>query len=266
MIPHRWSQGQQPRGSTTERQSARQPARVIGATLFVAGVALLVLAAYTLVESRSNPVRAGSWETPLPNMTATESAAVSRPGGATAEAGMRPIGVDASASVGFRAAPSDPRPPVRLEIPTVGIDTPVVEVASQIVVIGSRQVLRWDVADYAAGHHAGSANPGAGGNVVLAGHSDWRGAVFGNLATAAVGDSVVITSADQRIHRYVVTEIHFRKEAGMPLDERLATGQFIEPTEDERVTLVSCWPPLVDDHRLIVVAKPDPAPRGPSRT
>ena len=44
-----------------------------------------------------------------------------------------------------------------------------------------------------------------------------------------------------------------------PLEERLATGQFMAPMGEERVTLVTCWPYGVDDHRLIVVAKPVPS-------
>jgi sortase A len=44
----------------------------------------------------------------------------------------------------------------------------------------------------------------------------------------------------------------------VPLSERLKTGELIGPTNDEQLTLVTCWPYGVDDHRLIVIARPAP--------
>jgi sortase A len=55
-----------------------------------------------------------------------------------------------------------------------------------------------------------------------------------------------------------VGQILYRQEVGVPLSERLKTGELIGPTEDERLTLVTCWPYGVDDHRLIVIARPAP--------
>lgn len=146
----------------------------------------------------------------------------------------------------------------RIRLPRAGIDTAVVEVGSEVMTISGRQVLQWQVADYAAGHHDTSAQPGQGGNIVIAGHSDWRGEVFRNLEHAEIGDTVILTTEDQRDISYVVTEMHYRKELGAPIEERLATGTFIAPMDEERVTLVTCWPYGIDDHRLIVIAKPLP--------
>ena len=114
---------------------------------------------------------------------------------------------------------------------------------------------QWQVADYAAGHAALSANPGEGGNIVIAGHDDWKGQVFKNLYQARLGDQVILATPTKTYH-YTITEIHYRKEAGAPLTERLAAGQFLAPMPEERVTLVTCWPYGVDNYRLIVVAKP----------
>ncbi|WP_287426662.1 sortase [Thermomicrobium sp.] len=146
-------------------------------------------------------------------------------------------------------------PPTRIQIPSVGIDAPVVEVGYKIVEIQGIKVIEWEVAEYAAGHHNTSANPGEGGNIVITGHSDWKGEVFRTLEHVKLGDEVILTS-DAGVFRYRVTEIHYRKEVGVPLEERIATGRFLDPMPEERVTLVTCWPYGIDDHRIIVVAKP----------
>jgi sortase A len=146
-------------------------------------------------------------------------------------------------------------PPTRIQIPSVGIDAPVVEVGYKIVQIQGIKVIEWEVAEYAAGHHNTSANPGEGGNIVITGHNDWKGEVFRTLERVKLGDEVILTS-DAGVFRYRVTEIHYRKEVGVPLEERIATGRFLDPMPEERVTLVTCWPYGIDDHRIIVVAKP----------
>ena len=152
--------------------------------------------------------------------------------------------------------PKPPLPPANhISIPAVGIDTKVVEVGYDVVTIDGQQVLQSQVADYAAGHDSSSANPGQGGNIVISGHDDWRGEVFRTLEKVKVGDDVVLTTP-QRAYHYTITEIEYRKEIGVPLSERLATGQFLAPMPEERVTLVTCWPYGVDDHRIIVIAKP----------
>lgn len=146
-------------------------------------------------------------------------------------------------------------PPTRIQIPAVGIDVPVVEVGYKIVEIQGLKVVEWEVAEYAAGHHRSSANPGEGGNIVITGHNDWKGEVFRTLEHVKLGDQVILTS-DAGTFRYQVVEIHYRKEVGVPLEERIATGRFLDPMPEERVTLVTCWPYGIDDHRIIVVAKP----------
>lgn len=146
-------------------------------------------------------------------------------------------------------------PPLHIAIPNVGIDTAVVEVSATPVVVDGRTVFTWQVADWAAGHHSTSANPGEDGNIVIAGHADVRGEVFRNLPRVVVGDEVTLTSAAGTF-RYVVEEIHLREYTEASLDEQIAAGEFLGPMEGERLTLVTCWPYQVDTHRLIVVAKP----------
>jgi LPXTG-site transpeptidase (sortase) family protein len=148
-------------------------------------------------------------------------------------------------------------PPVHISIPAVGIDTEIVEVAPTLVELDGQPVFRWAVADWAAGHHDTSANPGEGGNIVLSGHADVRGEVFRGLHDIIVGMEITVTSAAGTF-TYYVHEVHVRLDAGATLADRLATGMFLAPMPEERLTLVTCWPYRIDTHRVIVVAKPDP--------
>lgn len=143
----------------------------------------------------------------------------------------------------------------RVQVPSAGIDTPVVQVGYQMIEIQGQTVIQWNVAEWAAGHHSISANPGEGGNVVIAGHVAGGGEVFRTLELAEIGDEVLVSTTEGEF-RYVITEVHLRLDAGAPLEERLAIGAFMQPMPEERVTLITCWPYGVYDHRLLVVAKP----------
>jgi sortase A len=113
----------------------------------------------------------------------------------------------------------------------------------------------WQVADYAVGHHAGSANPGQVGNVVLSGHVDYRGQVFKDLKDVNKGDEVVVyTEKGQYI--YVVTDLKIVREEGVPDAQRRENAKFMNPTPDLTLTMITCWPYGIDTHRLIVIAKP----------
>src|SRR5699024_1511905 len=152
------------------------------------------------------------------------------------------------------AAPSSPTaipdmpPATHISVPAVGIDADVVQVSSYPVETQGVTVLQWNVADWAAGHHDTSADPGERGNIVMAGPDDCRGEVFRVLHDAQIGDDVYVTSPAGTFH-YVSREIHLRKELGVPLSERLNTGMFMAPMPEERLTLITCWPYGIDDHR-----------------
>lgn len=130
-------------------------------------------------------------------------------------------------------AAADPRPQ-RLVIPTLDVDTVVKEV---FVVDGA-----WQVADYAAGYHNGTALPGNAGNTVIAGHAGLRGGVFRDLGSLQPGDDVQIETGGWtytyrvRIHKSVwPTQVEVMSSTTTPV-----------------LTLITCtnW----DTQRLIVVA------------
>lgn len=113
----------------------------------------------------------------------------------------------------------------------------------------------WLVPANAAGWQQGSALPGHTGNLVIVGHSNTGGAVFASLGGLQIGDQVVVRVGEAR-YVYAVSERVLVREAGASVEERVANGRWIAPTADERLTLVTCWPPGSASHRLILVARP----------
>ena len=70
-----------------------------------------------------------------------------------------------------------------------------------------------------------------------------------------VGDTVTVYSGDKK-YEYVVELKTIIKEKGEPPEVRRRNAQWIAPTDDERLTFVTCWPYTNNTHRVIVVAKP----------
>lgn len=91
--------------------------------------------------------------------------------------------------------------------------------------------------------------------VVLAGHNNINGEVFRDLVNVEIGDKVIAYAGDKKFE-YEITFKTIVKEKGEPLEVRQRNAQWIAPTNDERLTLVTCWPYTSNTHRLIVVAKP----------
>lgn len=148
-----------------------------------------------------------------------------------------------------------PEPPIRLVIPAVNIDSKVVPVGWDIVEQNGVQYSIWHVADYAVGWHETSARVGEPGNTVLAGHHNINGEVFRDLVNVEVGDTVELYTTDG-VFTYTVELKTIVKEKGEPLEVRQKNAEWIAPTTDERVTMVTCWPYTNNTHRVIVVAKP----------
>jgi sortase A len=145
--------------------------------------------------------------------------------------------------------------PTQITIPGLEIDAEIHQVGYNIIDIDGQRVREWDVASYAAGHHKTSARPGEGGNIVVTGHNDFEGEVFRTLEYAEHGQEIIIETEEGE-HRYVIEEIHMRREIGASLEERLETGRFMADMPEERLTLITCWPYGINDHRIVVVALP----------
>ncbi len=161
---------------------------------------------------------------------------------------------------GTPAPPPPPKPRMpaatHLSIPAIRVDSDIIDVGVSAIEIDGQKAFIWDVAPYAVGHNFSSANPGEGENIVLAGHDDWQGEVFKNLYKLKKGDEIMVHIGDGE-KKYHVDDILLLPEVGESLEKRVQNASFIGTTGDERVTLVTCWPYGVDDHRLIVIARPN---------
>jgi len=165
-----------------------------------------------------------------------------------AEAGTQPSPTRAPAPTGAV--------PTRIVINDIGLDAPVVPTTWETVSVdGSEQAIWLVPATRAAGWHEGSAPLGLAGNTVLNGHNTTHGEVFRDLYLLEPGAPVVVYSDETPFH-YEIQEVLILPEAGQPLDVRIANGQYIQPTEDERLTLVTCHPYGSLQNRLVVIALP----------
>jgi sortase A len=106
---------------------------------------------------------------------------------------------------------------------------------------------------YAAGWHETSAPLGVPGNTVLNGHNTTNGEVFRDLYTLEAGDTITSYSGDTP-YAYSVTAVLILPEAGQPLEVRAENARYILPSDDERLTLVTCHPYGSLRYRLIVIA------------
>ncbi len=151
--------------------------------------------------------------------------------------------------------------PTRIVIPSIELDAPVVEIGWRVVVRDGQSVTEWEVANDAAGFHRGSAYPGNPGNTVLSGHHNVRGKVFRYLVNVQPGDEIILY-ADGRPYYYKVESVEIVPEKYASEDQRRRNARLIGYYPEERLTLVTCWPYTSNTHRVIVVAKPAPAPVG----
>lgn len=147
-------------------------------------------------------------------------------------------------------------PPDRILIPKIELDAPVIPVEAEPVQFEGEVFAQWLAPDYrAVGWHNTSVGLGVPGNTVLNGHHNIKGEVFRDLYQLQTGDEIDLFTGDQEF-RYTVVYTAVLPERNQPLEIRLANAEWIQPTEDERITLITCWPYESNTHRVIVVAVP----------
>lgn len=126
-----------------------------------------------------------------------------------------------------------PQQPVRIVIPAINVDS--------IVVEGDD----WEALKKGAGHRAGSANPGQRGNMVISGHDDVFGEVFRYIGDLKAGDEVHVYSKEAKF-TYTVRN----RRIVEPTDVSV-----LQTTTEPTLTLITCYPYLVDSQRMIVFAQ-----------
>ena len=121
----------------------------------------------------------------------------------------------------------------RIQIPAIGIDAPIVQGDG------------WEQLKKGVGQHIGSANPGENGNVVLSAHNDIFGEIFRDLDRLQAGDEITLYT-NQRAYTYMVSESQVVEPTQV---------EFLENTSQPTLTLISCYPYLVDDQRIVITSR-----------
>ncbi len=265
--------------------------RIAGSILMVIGVVLLLAACTWFVrqQAQSQELRAQTEQAPAVSPT-SPLAAMTVPA-ATATATSVPL---PTSTISTQAAPipqpvgvtptalpilptPTPAPavlPVRIVIPDLELDAKVVEMGWEAVNTTAGPQSEWVIPKNAAGHHINSAALNQPGNLVISGHNNIEGKVFEPISLAwddktktrvddftdrseiLKGRTIRLYDSAGKSFDYTVSDFFRIKDSGVSLAQRVQNAWFIEPTDDSRLTLVTCWPPWSNTHRLIVVAVP----------
>jgi sortase A len=122
---------------------------------------------------------------------------------------------------------------IRIQIPNLNVDAPVVQGDG------------WEQLKKGVAQHVGSADPGRDGNVVLSAHNDVYGELFRYLDRLQPGDRVILYT-QQRQFIYIVDRTVIVEPTAV---------EVMASTGGPTVTLISCYPYLVDNQRIAVFAR-----------
>jgi sortase A len=133
----------------------------------------------------------------------------------------------------------------QIPIPTPGpeqatqIRIPVIEVDAPIV-----QGDGWEQLKKGVAQHIGSADPGNNGNLVLSAHNDVYGEIFRHLDKLQRGDEIIVYTATQSF-TYIITAVQIVSPTSV---------EVMAATINSTVTLISCYPYMIDNKRIVVQA------------
>lgn len=125
-----------------------------------------------------------------------------------------------------------PQQAVRIQIPAISVDHPVVQGDG------------WEQLKKGIGQHIGTSNPGEEGNIVFSAHNDVFGEIFKDLDKLKKGDKIILFTS-QRTYTYVVQQSQIVEPTQV---------EVMAPTREPVVTLISCYPYLVDNKRIVITA------------
>jgi len=256
--------------SSSRRIQPHAIAGIIGGVLIAVAV-YLVASNWTAVRALGEPpptdfavtVSPAELLTPLPTQTAAAQAGLP----ATAvvvlpplDAATAPAELPAATRAPVEPDPAlsraGPRPlaPTHLLIPSINLDVPIT--TSVWVALPELQAGYFDAPpSRAAGWQPNTARLGEPGNLVLSGHNNILGRVFENLKDVKPGDLVILRGGGREIV-YKITERRLLLEKDQSIEVRTQNAQYILPGGEDRVTLITCWPPDNNTHRIVVIARP----------
>lgn len=190
----------------------------------------------------------GNDETPTPTPVAEEivvgaASAESTPSGVVTEIEPYP--------------PDQTTGPVRLQIPEINLDVPVIAMGWRVETANGERATIWDVPQDEAGWHINSVGAGAQGNTIISGRQVGGSAVFAPLALGNVarGQEVLLTDGDGITFVYRISEVTDPIPiTGATPDETARATAYFAPSDDARLTLVTGWPDFTTTHRVFAVA------------
>jgi sortase A len=210
--------------------------------LAVVGLVAIILNGVGLLQTLNNEVVAAlnpSTPTPTPLVMAVvlpsghtppDANGNTRPNEAEIPAHLLPM-VQSLANVPVPTAAPDQA--VRIQIPAINVDAPVVQGDG------------WEQLKKGVGQYIGSAPPGRDGNTVLSAHNDVYGEIFRYLDRLVPGDEIIVYT-QQRQFVYIVDRTVLVEPTAV---------EVMAPTSSPTVTLISCYPYLVNDQRIVVFAR-----------
>lgn len=210
--------------------------------LAVVGLVAIILNGVGLLQTLNNEVVAAlnpSTPTPTPLVMAVvlpsghtppDAQGNTRPNEAEIPSHLLPM-VQSLANVPVPTAAPDQA--VRIQIPAINVDAPVVQGD------GFEQLKK------GVGQYIGSVPPGRDGNTVLSAHNDVYGEIFRYLDRLVPGDQIIIYT-QQRQFVYIVDRTVLVEPTAV---------EVMAPTNSPTVTLISCYPYLINDQRIVVFAR-----------
>jgi len=262
-----WFVSQQVRGEQLRAQLQRTPTAAY--TQLPASATLAPTSTPEPTATHSAPAAtAAAEQTPTPQLADADPSPTASPSPSPAPAPTirpRPIVPTPTAS---------PEVPVRLVIPDLKIDAKVVEMGWEVVNTAAGPQSDWVIPKNAAGHHINSATLDQPGNLVISGHNNIEGRVFEAISMAwddasrarideftdrsdiLTGRRIQLYDALGQPVDYTITDFFRLRDSGVSQTQRMQNARFMEPTDDSRLTIVTCWPPWSNTHRLVVIAKP----------
>lgn len=126
-----------------------------------------------------------------------------------------------------------PEQALRIQIPAIKVDAPVVQGD------GDEQLKK------GVGQYIGSPNPGQTGNIVLSAHNDIFGQIFRDLDRLEKGDEILLYTS-QQVYVYIIEQTQLVEPTQV---------EVMANTQEPVVTLISCYPYMVDTQRIVVTAR-----------
>ena len=185
----------------------------------------------------------------LPSFQPTATATADEPAPGTGDLVAEPTAV---------VAQEDAAPPVRMEIPELALDLPIVPMGWVVTDQNGERTTAWIVPTEAIGWQVNSAGAGGAGNLILSGHQALGDALFAPLALGdiAVGQTVILTDANGARFRYQISEVSDPIPIlGATEDDNALARSYLQSSETPILTMMTGWPDFTTTHRIFAVAE-----------